>query len=137
VAVTSFRFPKNNRLLNAADYKTVFDNARFKVSCQEILVLAVANTQPFPRLGLVIAKKNVAKAVQRNRLKRLLRNSFRLNNEQLSGLDIVVLIRKNADTLDNQQITDKIQQLWCDLKAKTEIKKRNKSATESLVLNKQ
>ena len=108
-------FPKTSRLLNAADYKAVFGDAQLKVSCRHFLVLANRNTRSSARLGLVIAKKNVALAVQRNRIKRQLRNTFRQNSEQLDKLDLVVLARKGADKLNNKELIDTINSLWHDL----------------------
>ncbi len=113
-----FGFPKTSRLLKAADYKAVFSKARFKVSCRHFLVLAIGNDRPNSRLGLVIAKKNIALAVQRNRLKRQLRNAFRLNTALLNGLDLVVLARKDADKLNNKKLNDIIESLWRDLDSK-------------------
>jgi ribonuclease P protein component len=69
-------------------------------------------------LGLVIAKKNVALAVQRNRIKRQLRNTFRHNKELLNKLDVVVLARKDADKLTSKELIDTIDSLWLDLHAK-------------------
>ena len=113
--MAEFGFPKTSRLLNAADYKAVFSNAQFKVSCRQFLVLANRNSRSSARLGLVIAKKNVSLAVQRNRLKRQLRNTFRHNRELLDELDLVVLARKDADKLDNRELKDTIEALWQDL----------------------
>ena len=111
-------FPKTSRLLNAADYKAVFSDAQFKVSCRHFLVLANRNNRSGARLGLVIAKKNVALAVQRNRIKRQLRNTFRHNRELLDKLDLVVLARKDADKLDNKELKETIDSLWQDLHGK-------------------
>ena len=111
-------FPKTSRLLNAADYKAVFSNAQLKVSCRHFLVLANSNTRSSARLGLVIAKKNVALAVQRNRIKRQLRNTFRHKAELLDKLDLVVLARKGADKLDNKELKVAIDCLWQDLHKK-------------------
>ncbi|MFT6094190.1 MAG: ribonuclease P protein component [Pseudohongiellaceae bacterium] len=69
-------------------------------------------------MGLVIAKKNVGKAVQRNRIKRLIRQSFRTLKPTLNNLDLVVLARKDADKLENQAIVDQLNQLWQDLAKK-------------------
>jgi ribonuclease P protein component len=81
-------------------------------------VLATINSLPTPRVGLVIAKKNVGKAVQRNRIKRLIRQSFRTQKPTLNNLDLVVLARKDADKLENQAIVDQLNQLWQDLAKK-------------------
>jgi len=116
--VAEFGFPKTSRLLNAADYKAVFSNAQFKVSCRQFLVLANRNSGSSARLALVIAKKNVALAVQRNRIKRQLRDTFRHNKELLGDLDLVVLARKDADKLDNKALKDTIESLWQDLHGK-------------------
>lgn len=116
--MAEFDFPKISRLLNAADYKTVFGNAQLKVSCRYFLVLANRNTRSSARLGLVIAKKNVALAVQRNRIKRQLRNTFRQNKELLNKLDVVVLARKDADKLTSKELIDTIDSLWQDLHTK-------------------
>lgn len=47
------------------------------------------------RLGVVVAKRNVRLAVARNRLKRFVRESFRLLQANLRGLDVVVVIKKD------------------------------------------
>lgn len=119
-----YGFSKTSRLLNAADYKAVFDNAQFKVSSRHFLVLAISNDRLNSRLGLVIAKKHIPLAVQRNRVKRSIRNAFRLNSELLTNLDLVVLARKDADRLDNKQLTETVIALWRELN----IKLKRKSA---------
>lgn len=111
-------FSRSCRLLTASDYKTVFDKSQLKVSNRSFLVLATINNLPTPRMGLVIAKKNVGKAVHRNRIKRLIRQSFRTQKSTLDNLDLVVLARKDADKLENQAITDQLNQLWQDLAKK-------------------
>ncbi|MGJ8688692.1 MAG: ribonuclease P protein component [Gammaproteobacteria bacterium] len=113
--VSDFSFNKKLRLLGAADFQPVFKHTRYKVSCQQLLVLATDSGTPFPRLGLVIAKKNIPKAVQRNRVKRILRESFRHNQSLLPTLDIVILARSGLGTLNNEQIRRKIERHWVDL----------------------
>ena len=108
-------FSKNLRLLNAAEYETVFENAQIKASCHYLLVLAISNHGPRPRLGMVIAKKHVSSAVQRNRIKRQIRESFRHIAEKLPGMDLVVLARKDADRLDNKELASKLNILWKDI----------------------
>ena len=70
------------------------------------------------RLGLVVSKKNISKAVERNRVKRVIRESFRKNKSQIPNLDVVVLIRKGIDVLPNVVISSKMNSLWNDLCAK-------------------
>ena len=71
------------------------------------------------RLGLVVSKKNISKAVERNRVKRLIRESFRKNKSQIPNLDVVVLIRKGIDVLPNVVISSKLNSLWDDLYEKS------------------
>ena len=108
----SFRFTKSLRLLCAADFKPVFDNAPFRASHQYFLILGRLNQQAQPRLGLVMAKKHMKLAVQRNRMKRLIRESFRLQQQDLAGLDIVVLSRKGMDSLSSSEFTQQLNQQW-------------------------
>lgn len=58
-------------------------------------MLARVGEQPQARLGIVVAKRNVKLAVERNKLKRLVRESFRMQQQNLNGLDVVVVIKKN------------------------------------------
>lgn len=111
-------FSKQSRLRNAADYKAVFNNVRFKVSCRHFLILAVAGTPAGSRLGLGVAKKHIADANQRNRIKRVIRESYRHSKERLAGLDLVVLVRKDADKLPNCELFEKLDALWTDLQKK-------------------
>ena len=108
----SLRFTKSLRLLCAADFKPVFDNAPFRASHQYFLILARLNQQTQQRLGLVMAKKHMKLAVERNRMKRLIRESFRLQQQDLAGLDIVVLSRKGMDNLSSSEFTQQLNQQW-------------------------
>lgn len=58
-------------------------------------MFAGTNSRPLARLGIVVAKRNVKLAVARNRIKRLVRETFRQQQQRLNGLDIVVVIKKN------------------------------------------
>lgn len=112
------QFDKSLRLLNAHDYKAVFDGASLKVSSPQILFLARLNGHTSPRLGLVIAKKNVRLAVERNRVKRIIRENFRQQQSQLEGLDIVVLARRGLDTLGNPELHSLCHELCTQLAKK-------------------
>lgn len=125
VTVADCSFNKSLRLLSARDYKPVFDKAEIKASTQHVLILSRPNQFSKPRLGLVIAKKNVRLAVQRNRIKRVIRESFRLNQAQLPHLDIVVLARRELDSLDNAMLHNTFEQLWQKLQRKAQKKRQS------------
>ena len=116
--MASQSFPKASRLLNAADYSAVFDQTHFKVSCRYFLILARLSRDANTRLGLIVAKKHIPTAVQRNRLKRLIRTSFRSLEPFPRHLDLVVLVRKGADKIQNRQAFAQLNTLWADVALK-------------------
>ena len=77
-------------------------------------MLAVANDSGRPRLGLAIGKKRVRLAVRRNRLKRLVRESFRHNAPQIAAVDLVVIGRFDGEA-ENQAIFDSLSRHWARL----------------------
>lgn len=105
-------FSREKRLLIPRQFKAVFDSPTAKVPGKHVLLLARLNDLELPRLGLVIGKKSVKLSVQRNRLKRLIRDSFRLNQDALIGLDIVVVARKGFGDLENAELTQQFDKLW-------------------------
>ncbi len=105
-------FGKSRRLLTATQYRAVFDAAAIKVSHRNLLLLARISEAPQSRLGLVIAKKNVRKAVQRNRIKRVARELFRQLPPGNPPLDIVLLARRGLDQLDNAALFETLGQQW-------------------------
>ena len=64
------------------------------------------------RLGLAVAKKHVRRAVDRNRIKRLLRESFRHHQQQLKGLDLVVLVKPGIHKADNAALLQSLEKHW-------------------------
>ena len=114
-----YRFTKAKRLLNAKDYSRVFDGAEAKASHKHLLLLAKTNSEPGHRLGLVIAKKNIRKAVQRNRVKRIAREVFRQLPNTDPKLDVVLLARRGLDQLENEQISSILLHQWQKLLRQT------------------
>ena len=105
-------FGKAKRLLTAKDYSRVFDGSEVRASHKNLLLLAKENNGPGHRLGLVIAKKNVRLAVQRNRIKRLAREFFRQLPGSDTSIDVVLLTRRGIDQLDNAELSTILQQQW-------------------------
>ena len=105
-------FSREKRLLTPRHFKAVFDSPTAKVPGKNLLILARDNDLDHPRLGLVIGKKSVKLSVQRNRLKRLIRDSFRLHQHTLVGWDIVIVARKGMGDLDNPELIQHFGKLW-------------------------
>jgi ribonuclease P protein component len=115
-------FSKSSRLIVSSDFQTVFDDAPLRASHQHFLLLARQNTLGSARLGLVIAKKHVRLAVDRNRIKRLIRETFRIRKQQLAGLDVIVLARKGMGDISNIELIEQLVLQWSRLIRKTQKK---------------
>jgi ribonuclease P protein component len=109
---TYARFGKEKRLLNAQDYGRVFENPDLRVSDQHLLLLAKVSDRSQHRLGLVIAKKHVRFAVQRNRVKRVAREFFRTLPDSEPSMDVVLLARQGVSQLDNAELSSILLRLW-------------------------
>ncbi|WP_295100470.1 ribonuclease P protein component [uncultured Candidatus Kuenenia sp.] len=91
-----YTFTKAERLLRKKEFDKVFDEG--KVFKNKFLVLYVApGVQKCSRMGLVVSKK-IGNAVRRNRVKRLLREVFRLNKNRLTVPVDIVIIPRNTFT---------------------------------------
>ncbi len=105
-------FSRNKRLLTARAYQAVFGGTHFKVAHPHLLLLARPNELSHPRLGLVVAKKHIRHAVDRNRVKRVVRETFRLAQSQLNSLDVVFLARPGLDKLSPHDQIALLQKSW-------------------------
>lgn len=122
-------FSRSLRLLDSGDFQQVFDSAAFRISHQHLLLLACHNGRGFPRLGLVIAKKHLRLAVDRNRVKRLSRESFRKTQDKLLDLDLVLLSRNGLEKLTNPEVFALLDQHWNRLLKK--VRQTNKEILKS------
>ncbi|MDG6097342.1 ribonuclease P protein component [Alteromonas sp. ZYF713] len=105
------QFSRELRLLTPSHFTYVFDKAIPAVSpC--FTVLARHNQLTHPRIGITLAKKRIRKANQRNRIKRLIRESFRHRAQQLPGIDIIVVGKTGADELSNEEVFVTLEKLW-------------------------
>jgi len=111
-------FPRQLRLLKGADFKKVFAKARrsrdefFTVLCR-----SVEGSEP--RLGLAISKKELKRSVDRNRVKRLVRESFRLHQHELKTADYIVMSRKRAAQMSNAELLSRLEGHWQRLSGKS------------------
>ena len=81
--------------MTSAEFDKVFKTNQVKLSTPEFLLLAVKNNVNQSRLGMVVSKKNTPHAVDRNQLKRLIRETFR--KVDLPSIDVMVLTRTQAN----------------------------------------
>ena len=114
------RFAKQQRLTQPSQYKSVFDDPYVKQGDSNMLLLGIKNNQDSARLGLAVAKKQLKRAVSRNRFKRLTRESFRQHLSVIKNLDIVVIARSGAERKTNSELLDLLSKNWHILNKKCE-----------------
>ena len=105
------RFTAESRLADAASYSRIFKKAQ-RSRDKMFTVLYRVNEENEARLGLAIAKKHCRLATGRNRIKRVVRESFRQHKAELAGLDIVVLNRPAATQANNGQLLTCLEKHW-------------------------
>jgi len=106
-----YRFRKDKRLLDAAAYGRVFKNAASSRD-KWFTVLCSKNDGVAGRLGLAISKKHCRAATTRNRIKRIVRESFRQHQAALDDLDVVVINQPAASDGSNRQLFDSLDRHW-------------------------
>ena len=107
--------PRTARLLDKAQFQQVFDDARKSID-PYFTVLGRRNPHSGTRLGLAIAKKCARRAVDRNRLKRLVRESFRIERADLPDVDLVVMCRRDAVAADNPRLAASLARHWARIR---------------------
>ncbi len=81
-----FSLPKENRLRKPSEFRRVYEHGT-RLEGRFVTVFILPSETSFQRLGITASKKAIGNAVQRNRAKRLLRESFRLSKLELNELD--------------------------------------------------
>jgi ribonuclease P protein component len=104
-------FPRAYRLRTKAEFRAVFRSS-IRRSDEQVRVLALRNGLRRARLGLSLPRREIRHAVDRNRLKRLARESFRYWKTRLSGWDIVVIARRSATQSSNARFLISLERSW-------------------------
>ena len=113
-----YNYPRELRLLTGEDFQKVFDAVEIKVPDQRILILSRANGLDHPRIGFIISKKNIRRAVKRNLVRRIIRESFRLTQENLPAHDMIIMSRKGAGEISSEDIHRLAKKCWSRLNKK-------------------
>ncbi|MBX2868952.1 MAG: ribonuclease P protein component [Acidiferrobacterales bacterium] len=109
------QFGRQNRILTGGHYKAVFDN-RLRFHSRFFSFHLMRNTASYSRVGIAVSKKVSKLAVERNRIKRQIRDSFRhyLETESMTDIhtDFVVVAKFAASEVENRVIRADLDQNW-------------------------
>lgn len=104
-------FSRELRLLTPTHFTFVFQQP-LRAGAPQIIIIGRLNKLAHPRIGLAVAKKHAKRAHERNRIKRLIRESFRQRQHELPAMDFVVVAKKGVAELDNCALTATLEKLW-------------------------
>ncbi len=116
---TQYELGRHQKLLNGAQFRTVF-NRRVSTHGKYFSFHAVANNLEDSRIGITVSKKVSKRAVQRNRIKRQIRESFRHNRHKLSTMDLVVVSKPGGAEQGNKSLRAELDILWLKVNRKCE-----------------
>ena len=104
-------FEPRKRLHQPAEFRTVRQRGK-RISDPYFSLSVLANNESTPRLGLAIATRTFGSAVARNRIKRLTRESFRLNQHELPRVDVTVSARDAARAATLADLRRSLDKFW-------------------------
>ncbi|MBZ0223616.1 MAG: ribonuclease P protein component [Dokdonella sp.] len=105
------RFPRSARLLSAADFAALRSGSR-RLSGRCYTAQCKPANGPGARLGLAVSRRVSKLAVERNRIKRIARDSFRRHRHLLGARDILLIANPSAAEADNASLHAELDQLW-------------------------
>lgn len=115
--MASFRFPRQAKIVKTDDFSSVF-NLRKRIASQHLVMRYRLNEANQPRLGLIVSKKTAKSAVQRNYMRRVLRELFRLNQQNFPVIDLVIQVQKPFNKLEFKLIKQEFETLLLKLSVK-------------------
>lgn len=109
--MNEFVFGKGKRVIKDEEFRQIYRKGKRRHT-KNFTVIVSPNSQGHTRLGLR-AGKRVGSAVKRNRIKRLVREFFRLNQHRLPGSqDYLIIAKKEVNNLNYNQVFDEFSSLF-------------------------
>jgi ribonuclease P protein component len=105
------RFGANLRLRSKLQFDAVYAGSR-RIDDRFFALRVKANGLSHPRVGLAVAVKMAGNAIGRNRIRRLVRESFRLSQHELPPVDIVVAAKFPSREASATSLRDSLATLW-------------------------
>ena len=103
--------PAQRRLRRKSDFEAAYARGR-RFGNGFFAVTAKPNDTGAPRLGLAVSVKNAGNSVERNRIRRTIRESFRLHQHELPPVDLVVSARARARDAAGEELRANLALLW-------------------------
>ena len=94
----NFSLPKDLRIRKKSQYEDVFGKGK-RLNTKHFTIVYLPNSLGYPRVGLVAGRKNLSGAVGRNRVKRVIREVFRLNKSLFDSMDVVLIAKEGSGEL--------------------------------------
>jgi ribonuclease P protein component len=114
----NFNFSRQAKIVKTDDFSSVF-NLRKRVAHKHLVMRYRINEVNIARLGLIVSKKTAKLAVQRNYMRRVLRELFRLNQHNLPAIDLVIQVQKIFEKSDFIEVKQEFEFLMQKLVTKT------------------
>ena len=115
----NFKFPSELRLLKTDDFSSVF-NFRKRIAGPTLVIHYRNNAQQSARLGLVVSKKIAKLSVDRNYMRRVLRELFRRNKLNFNNVDLVIRPQKPFSPKNYNEIVQEFDMLITKLKSRSQ-----------------
>ena len=109
-----FRFLSKHHIRQASEFDAVFKQGK-RIVADCFAFYFIKTERDYPRLGMVISKRNCALAVNRNRIKRVIREQFRLNQHLISTVDLVVTLKSPLKKMSDEEQGECIKKLFSQL----------------------
>lgn len=90
-------------------------NTGIRIAGRYFIIFCLPNQIGKPRLGVTVSKKVSRLAVQRNRVKRMIRESFRLSQFSIPFMDIVVIAKPQCAMQESAELRQDLNKLWLKL----------------------
>jgi len=104
-------FPRAARVLNPKDFRRIRECGR-RSGVRHFSAEIAPGATDIARMGLAVSRRVSTRAVRRNRIKRIARDSFRKMRATLPAVDILLIARTSADAEDNASLRADLEALW-------------------------
>ncbi len=103
-------FSRDLRLTSDEQFKYIFRYGKVLVQKDTFKVYSCLNNKNHLRLGVIVPKRVVKKAVARNRIRRIVKEVVRLSQDKIEGKDLLFLLKEKVE-LDKRKLAEKIKEI--------------------------